>query len=1203
MLVLSFVASTSAGYAAERVWDGGARGNGWNDIGNWAGIGVPVAGDSLRFPAGALKPSNNNDYPAGTSFNVLTYAGAGYTASGNEIGLTGGIVVSHGAGNTVLNLPINVALNQTILVSVAGANLFLNGTVEMAGSRTILTFDGAGQTVVVGNISDGRVIVGGGTIRKNGSGTLYVLQNLTFGGSTVVNGGTLIMDGRMSNSAVTVNASATLRGTGKVGGLTANSGGAVSPGLNSPAILDSLGDVALNAGSTFNVRLNGTSVGLNYDQLRVQGTVTLGGTLNVTAGFVAAIGDTFTIIENDGTDDVVGTFARLPERAILMVNGRPFQISYGARGLGGFGRDVNDVTLEAVPALAVWDGGGGQNNLWSTPQNWVGDTLPLPGDDIQFYNTSNATLVTVNDFPDGRLFGSILLGRASHRVEGNLAEFDGRIETIDAGIFDIYVPMRLRGGMLHAIPFGNVNLRGPITLTANQTFRLNHANAYLTVYGSIALDGHDLTVDTVARPQFRGFIGTPGRMVKRGANELVLWGTNNCATTVNEGTFTIENSGLVVGPLVVNTGAVLLARGVFYDLEVLNGGVFAPRFPTANGSVRMLGGSTLDIDLFSVFSGGTTIATNTGFFVPNGGQVEISGCSLNLNNNLGMATEAFRFVIINQEYDVPPVTGTFNGLPEGGILVANGRAFSITYKGTAGFSTAQNDVILYSDPTFVWDGGGADNNWSTPENWVFDIAPVSGSKLVFPANVTKRTVTNDLPANTLFPAISFDGDNYLVYGNQVTTEGIHCSHSSGETVIFADVQGVGPGGGDVFNLSVAGAGRLLMEGSVSGHVWNKTGTGTLRFGGVGANSLFTGEAEEGELELAKPPGVNTITFWLHVGRESGATNATVRLSEDHQIADTATIRVNSPAELELNGNLETIGKLLGDGTVALSERLQRGGRLTVKEGYFSGKIIGGGGLTKTGPALLTLSNANTFTGMTIIDAGELRVEGTQANSPVRLDGGVLSGRGWLGTITGNLGGTVVPGFGGAALEVALHSRDVAFNSTTTFRPTLTSSSPDFENHKLQVSGSVNLGGCALSVDLLGTFKPTNGASFVIIDNDAADPVVGTFGGLPEGAVFGGDGLPFRVSYTGGTGNDVVLTRVATPPSRLSSIAKLGNGQVRIEGMGIGGVVYPIQAASNLNPIILWTPVGSATGNASGLFQFIDPGASNRPMRFYRAISP
>jgi autotransporter-associated beta strand protein len=334
-LSLAFITSVPA-QAAERVWDGSARGDGWNDIGNWVGLGVPAAGDSLLFPVGALKPSNNNDFPAGTVFNVLTYTGAGYTASGNEIGLTGGIVVSHGAGNTILILPISVAASQTFDVSLAGATLFLNGAVDLGGIRTVLTFDGAGQTIVSGNISDGRVLIGGGGIRKNGSGTLYVLQNLTLRGSTVVNGGTLIMDGRMSNSAVTVNASATLRGTGKVGGLTVNSGGTVGPGLTSPDILDSLGDVALNAGSILNIRLNGTSAGLNYDQLRVQGTVTLGGTLNVTAGFAAAIGDTFTIIDNDGTEAVSGMLNGLPEGAEFLIGSESFRISY----VGGTGNDV-----------------------------------------------------------------------------------------------------------------------------------------------------------------------------------------------------------------------------------------------------------------------------------------------------------------------------------------------------------------------------------------------------------------------------------------------------------------------------------------------------------------------------------------------------------------------------------------------------------------------------------------------------------------------------------------------------------------------------------------------------------------------------------------------------------------------------------------------------------------------------------------------
>src|SRR4029077_4912461 len=60
-------------------------------------------------------------------------------------------------------------------------------------------------------------------------------------------------------------------------------------------------------------------------------------------------------------------------------------------------------------------------------------------------------------------------------------------------------------------------------------------------------------------------------------------------------------------------------------------------------------------------------------------------------------------------------------------------------------------------------------------------------------------------------------------------------------------------------------------------------------------------------------------------------------------------------------------------------------------------------------------------------------------------------------------------------------------------------------------------------------------TFMIIANDGVDPVVGAFAGLPEGATVTASGKPFRISYAGGTGNDVVLTALTppnTPPSNL-----------------------------------------------------------------------
>ena len=45
----------------------------------------------------------------------------------------------------------------------------------------------------------------------------------------------------------------------------------------------------------------------------------------------------------------------------------------------------------------------------------------------------------------------------------------------------------------------------------------------------------------------------------------------------------------------------------------------------------------------------------------------------------------------------------------------------------------------------------------------------------------------------------------------------------------------------------------------------------------------------------------------------------------------------------------------------------------------------------------------------------------------------------------------------------------------------------------------------------------------IIDNDGNDPVDGTFLNLPEGSLVSNSGRTFRVSYVGGSGNDVTLT--------------------------------------------------------------------------------
>jgi hypothetical protein len=84
-------------------------------------------------------------------------------------------------------------------------------------------------------------------------------------------------------------------------------------------------------------------------------------------------------------------------------------------------------------------------------------------------------------------------------------------------------------------------------------------------------------------------------------------------------------------------------------------------------------------------------------------------------------------------------------------------------------------------------------------------------------------------------------------------------------------------------------------------------------------------------------------------------------------------------------------------------------------------------------------------------------------------------------------------------------------------------------HRLNVVGSVEINNAALNVVSLGKeAKP--GDRFVIIDNDGTDPVLGAFAGLPEGSVITmPGGAKLQISYEGGDGNDVELTRLHAIP--------------------------------------------------------------------------
>jgi hypothetical protein len=114
----------------------------------------------------------------------------------------------------------------------------------------------------------------------------------------------------------------------------------------------------------------------------------------------------------------------------------------------------------------------------------------------------------------------------------------------------------------------------------------------------------------------------------------------------------------------------------------------------------------------------------------------------------------------------------------------------------------------------------------------------------------------------------------------------------------------------------------------------------------------------------------------------------------------------------------------------------------------------------------------------------------------------------------NIAGWVLGGDQGTA--TGQHNVPVAFK----LDEITTSSVP---NSKLIVTGSVNLGGSNLNLNLQPGYTPSVNQTFTLVNNDGADPVNGTFKGIANNGIVSVGGNNWRVQYDAGDGNDVVLT--------------------------------------------------------------------------------
>jgi len=203
-------------------------------------------------------------------------------------------------------------------LTLTAANSFSGGITIAAG-----TLIGSSSSLGTGSIRDnaalifdqaangsfGAPITGTGSVTKQGAGLLDLTGASLYTGPTAVAAGTLVVDGSIAGSPVTVLSGGTLGGSGTVGTLSVPSGGTVAPGVVAAfATLNVSGNARFVPGSTFLVNVNPAG---NSDRLAVTGTATLtGGVVRVLgAGGAYSTSTRYTLLTAAG--GVAGTFGDL----------------------------------------------------------------------------------------------------------------------------------------------------------------------------------------------------------------------------------------------------------------------------------------------------------------------------------------------------------------------------------------------------------------------------------------------------------------------------------------------------------------------------------------------------------------------------------------------------------------------------------------------------------------------------------------------------------------------------------------------------------------------------------------------------------------------------------------------------------------------------------------------------------------------------
>jgi autotransporter-associated beta strand protein len=903
---------------------------------------ISGAGSLTKIGTGTLTLAGTGTYTGATNVTQGTLQ----TAITNALGNNSAVTVSSGA---ILDLN---GFSQTV-GSIAGAGTIALGTDPMFSSTLTTGGNNADSTfggVIVDTIGSPPPGGLGGTLVKQGTGTLTLTGANTYTGGTFVFGGTLVgnttsLQGSIFNGSRVIFAQDT---DGTYAGQMGGTGNLTKTGIGT---LTLSGTNSYSGGTTV-IGNGAVAITTDANLGAAGGAVDLGdasssGTLRVGLGSTVTASRTFTLGSGGAGFDIGGA---------LTLNGS----IAGAGALVKMGTGVLTVggTNTYTGATGVMGGvlRAGAVDVFATSSGMIVDaagTLDLNGFNQTVASLQGAGAVTLGA-------GTLTTGDATDTQFSGVISGAGALVKNGSGIFV---------------------LTGANTYTGGTT-----VNAGVLAGNTTSLQGNILNNATVSFVQgsagtYTGNMSGTGRLAKLGPGTLTLTGTNTYSggTSVDGGAL-IGTTSSLQGPIANNSLVVFdqAADGVY------NGAM------SGTGTLAKMGTGFLMLTGANTYSGGTLIAGN-------------GGIDLIADSNLGSASGAvqmgdassggtLRFgntanFSVNRAIGIGNGGGTFDTAgtssitllgPMGGtglltkagtgtLILAGSAAYGGPTSVTAGILRA-GAVNVLGGPTAVGTGATFDLNGFNQT-----LGSLSGTGSVLLGSATLATGADN--SSTVFSG-SITGTGGLVkVGAGTFTLAAPGSYSGGTAVAGGVLQA---GAVNVFGggpMSVGGGATLDVNGfnqtvaSLSGAGSVLLGSGTLTTGTDNTSTLFSGNIS-GSGAVVK---VGTGTFTLGGSlSNTGGTNiagGVVRTAANNVFSG-AGVTVASGATLDMDGFSQTLA-LSGSGNVLLGT-----GTLTTgaDDGstVFSGNISGAGSLVKIGTGTFTLSGSGSYSGGTSVLGGVLR---------------------------------------------------------------------------------------------------------------------------------------------------------------------------------------------------------------------------------------